>query len=178
MEFDLPILFGLHVHTAQLYIEPPQPPFPPPYLGSYTRALLVSQDWRHHFVTTMVITQLLQYWCSTPTGERCDFGFDPLWNLKILIASSQRGVYFHSPSVPLHYLHPLVLFLDNLTFISHYSSAFHPLSIPFYALIFPHLSFPFVLPLSSPFVLPFSSPLNSLSLPLGPPSFFPRSFHV
>ncbi len=40
-------------HTAQLYWLRPSnsyPP-PPPHLGSYTRALLVSQDRRHLFVT-------------------------------------------------------------------------------------------------------------------------------
>ncbi len=38
---------------AQLYslVETPQPPPPPPHVGSYSRALLVSQDRRHLFVT-------------------------------------------------------------------------------------------------------------------------------
>jgi hypothetical protein len=48
MELDLRSLFGLHVYTVQLYslAETPSPPF-----GSNLRALLVSQDRRHLFVT-------------------------------------------------------------------------------------------------------------------------------
>jgi hypothetical protein len=56
MEVDLQSSFGLHVTwCAQLYSlgETPQPPPPPntPHLDSYTRALLVSKDRRHLFVT-------------------------------------------------------------------------------------------------------------------------------
>jgi hypothetical protein len=55
MELDLQSLFVLHVHCAQLYslAETPQPAPPPipPHLGSYTRALLFSQDRRHLVVT-------------------------------------------------------------------------------------------------------------------------------
>jgi hypothetical protein len=46
MEFDLQNLFGLLCTLAMT----PQLP-PPPQFGSYTRALLVSQDRRHLFVT-------------------------------------------------------------------------------------------------------------------------------
>ncbi len=49
MELDPQSLFGLHVHcTAFSLAETPQSPLPP-HLGSYTRALLVSQDGRHLF---------------------------------------------------------------------------------------------------------------------------------
>ncbi len=50
MKLDLQSLFRLHV-PMQLYslAETPQPL--PPLLGSYTRALLVSQDRQHLFVT-------------------------------------------------------------------------------------------------------------------------------
>ncbi len=52
MELDLQSLFGLHVQwcTAVLIGWDPATPPPPPYLGSYTRALLVSQDRWHFFV--------------------------------------------------------------------------------------------------------------------------------
>jgi hypothetical protein len=51
MELDLQSLFGLL--CAQMYsmAEIPQLPPLPPHLGSYTRALLVSKDRRHLFVT-------------------------------------------------------------------------------------------------------------------------------
>jgi hypothetical protein len=49
MELDLQSLFGLHLYLYSL-AESPQLPLPP-HLGSYTRALLVSQDRRHLFVT-------------------------------------------------------------------------------------------------------------------------------
>jgi hypothetical protein len=46
MESDLQSLFGLHVHTAQLYSLAEAP-----HLGSYSRALLVSQDRRYLYLT-------------------------------------------------------------------------------------------------------------------------------
>ncbi len=51
MELDLQSLFGLLRTAVLIGWEPaiPHPP-PPPALGSYTRALLVSQDRRHLFV--------------------------------------------------------------------------------------------------------------------------------
>jgi hypothetical protein len=54
MELDLKSLFGLHVHSCAHWLRPRilTPPSPSPrHLGSYTRALLVSQDRRHLFVT-------------------------------------------------------------------------------------------------------------------------------
>jgi hypothetical protein len=51
---DLKSLFGLHVHSCTHGLRtrnPPPPPTIPPHLGSYTRALLVSQDSRQLFVT-------------------------------------------------------------------------------------------------------------------------------
>jgi hypothetical protein len=53
MELDLQSLFMLHVHSCTNWPETlPATPPPPPHLGSYTRAILVSQDRRHFFVTT------------------------------------------------------------------------------------------------------------------------------
>ncbi len=49
MELDLQSLFGLHMHSCNYWLRPRNPL--PPHLGSYTRALLVSQDGRHLFVT-------------------------------------------------------------------------------------------------------------------------------
>jgi hypothetical protein len=53
IELDLQSLFGLLRIQLNSLAETPQPSPPPlpPYLGSYTRALLVSQDRRHLFVT-------------------------------------------------------------------------------------------------------------------------------
>jgi hypothetical protein len=49
LELDLQSLFGL-LCTAVLIGSDPAPP-PPPHFGSYMKALLVSQDRRHLFVT-------------------------------------------------------------------------------------------------------------------------------
>ncbi len=49
MELDLQSLIGLHVHCTAVLIGWDLAT-PPPHLGSYTRALLVSQDRRHLFV--------------------------------------------------------------------------------------------------------------------------------
>ncbi len=54
MELDLQSLFGL-LYTPVLIGWDPATPRLPPHLGSYTRALLVSQDRRHLFVTPMKI---------------------------------------------------------------------------------------------------------------------------
>jgi hypothetical protein len=51
VELELKSLFGLHVHSCTHWPRPRNPPPPHPHLGSYTRALLVSQDRRHLFVT-------------------------------------------------------------------------------------------------------------------------------
>ncbi len=56
MELDLWSLFGLQctaVGTHWLIPRNSRPPPLPPHLGSYTRALLVSQDRRHLFVTPL-----------------------------------------------------------------------------------------------------------------------------
>jgi len=52
MELDLQRLFGLHVYRTAVLIgrDPATPPLSP-HLGSNTRALLVSQERRHLFVT-------------------------------------------------------------------------------------------------------------------------------
>jgi hypothetical protein len=49
---DLQSLFGLHVHSCVHLLRPRITL--PPHLGLYTRALLVSQDRRHLFVTPWV----------------------------------------------------------------------------------------------------------------------------
>ncbi len=52
MELDLQSLFGLPVHSCTHWLRPPQPPYPHPlYLGSHTKALLVSQERQHILVT-------------------------------------------------------------------------------------------------------------------------------
>jgi hypothetical protein len=52
MELDLHTLFGLQVHSCTHWLRPRNiPPHLRQHLGSYTRALLVSQDRRHLFVT-------------------------------------------------------------------------------------------------------------------------------
>ncbi len=50
MELDLQSLFGL-LFTAVLIGLDPAKPLLPPHLGSFSKALLVSQDRRHLFVT-------------------------------------------------------------------------------------------------------------------------------
>jgi hypothetical protein len=50
MELDLQSLFGLHVHSCTHWLRPRNPHPLPLHLGSYTMALLVSQDKRHLFV--------------------------------------------------------------------------------------------------------------------------------
>ncbi len=50
MELDLQSLFGLLFTAVLIGWDPATPPLPP-HLGSYTRALLASQDRRHLFVT-------------------------------------------------------------------------------------------------------------------------------
>jgi len=47
---DLQSLFELDVHSCTHWLRPRNPT--PPHLGSYTRALLASQDKRHIFVTS------------------------------------------------------------------------------------------------------------------------------
>ncbi len=49
-------LFRLHAHICTLWLRPRHPP-PPPHLGSYTRALLVSKDRRHLFVRGVTKSQ-------------------------------------------------------------------------------------------------------------------------
>ncbi len=61
IELDLQSLFGLLVHSCTHWQRPANPPPPTPHsvitphLGSYTGALLVSQERRHIFVTSWVV---------------------------------------------------------------------------------------------------------------------------
>ncbi len=59
MELDLQSLFRL-LCTVLIGWDPTTPPPPPPHLGSYTRALLVSIDRGHLFVTPCSIFKLLR----------------------------------------------------------------------------------------------------------------------
>ncbi len=60
MKSDLQILFGLHVYSCTHWLSPRNSPFPP-YLGSYTSALLVSQGRRHLFGTPCWSSYLLVF---------------------------------------------------------------------------------------------------------------------
>jgi hypothetical protein len=51
MELDTKVHFGSCVQLYSLAETPQLPPYPPAFGLIYTRALLVSQDRRHHFVT-------------------------------------------------------------------------------------------------------------------------------
>jgi hypothetical protein len=51
MDLDLQSCFGLHLYSCTHWLRLRNPPPPHPHLGSYTRALLVSQDRRHLCVT-------------------------------------------------------------------------------------------------------------------------------
>ncbi len=53
MELDIQSLFGLNVNSCTHWPRLHPPPISP-HLGSYTRALLVSQDKRHLFVTPWI----------------------------------------------------------------------------------------------------------------------------
>jgi hypothetical protein len=53
MELDLQSLFGAPVYSCTHWLRPRNSALPP-HLGSYTRALLVSQDRRHLFVTPWI----------------------------------------------------------------------------------------------------------------------------
>ncbi len=70
MELDLISLFGL-LCTAVLIGWNPRTPAPPPHLGSYTRALLVSQDRRQDFVTPDKV--------RLHTGDIGDLSSTPHW---------------------------------------------------------------------------------------------------
>ncbi len=59
MKLDLQSLFGLHVHSCTHWLRPRNPL--PSLLGSYTRALLVSQDRRHLFVAPPGSDPSVQY---------------------------------------------------------------------------------------------------------------------
>jgi len=67
MEFDLQVLFGL--------LQPPHPP----HLGSYTRAMSVSQDRRHLFVTLLhfMLLKILSHWFQVPEGRSMQRPYKP-----------------------------------------------------------------------------------------------------
>jgi hypothetical protein len=57
IELHLQSLFGLHVHTCTHWLRS-RSPLPPPHLGSYSRALLVSRDRRNLFAQSRQSAQL------------------------------------------------------------------------------------------------------------------------
>jgi hypothetical protein len=67
MELDLQSFFGLNAHSCTHWPRPhkPLPQYPFPHLVSYTRALLVSQDRRHLFVTPDAYYVSTETLCST-----------------------------------------------------------------------------------------------------------------
>ncbi len=72
MALGLQSLFGLLRTAVLIGWDPAIPPLPP-HLGSYTRALLVSQDRRHLFVTPCF--NLSPYHCTDcPSGFGCETG--------------------------------------------------------------------------------------------------------
>jgi hypothetical protein len=85
MELDLQSLFGLHVYSCTHWLRPSIPPPPiPTHLGSYTRALLVSQGRRRLFVTPLapgiLYNQSLFQWAT--------YGREEKMSLTLALASS------------------------------------------------------------------------------------------
>jgi hypothetical protein len=90
MESDLQSLFGLHVHAQlSLLAETPQPPASLKHLGSYRRALLVSQDRDSSLWPLMIRT----YW-----KRKLWLMFVTAWILQIIVA------IFNSVAACFHYL--------------------------------------------------------------------------
>ncbi len=83
MKLNLQSLFGLHGHSCTHWLRSRTPPLPfPSHLGSYTRALLVSQDRRHVFVTPCYqVLHSNRYWDTFCENQCCGSGircfFDP-----------------------------------------------------------------------------------------------------
>ncbi len=110
MELDLQSLFGLLVTwCTQLYslAETPQPP-PPPHLDSSTRALLVSQDRRHLFMTPWYLPPQLEHttqlclwsrdmgWkgrACTPNPHQAGMILPSSWNVSQKVATATLCVY-------------------------------------------------------------------------------------
>ncbi len=107
---DLQSLFGLNVHTCTHWLRPRNPP---PHLGSYTRALLVSQDRRHFFVTPCFPVIAQKYWRKARLSERGLFlpAFSPMFEeiTSWAVELGQRKLYSFfilMLSLPLHYIPP------------------------------------------------------------------------
>jgi hypothetical protein len=95
MKLDLQSLFGLHVHSYTLWMRPP-PPRHPPLKGSYTRALLVSQDRRHLFVTPCSLLSVEQVHVPLAVVSRNQPGpgkssYGIRWRRKVILPNLQRG---------------------------------------------------------------------------------------
>jgi hypothetical protein len=74
MELDLESLFGLLVHCCTHWLRPRNTP-PPPAFGSYMRALLISQDRQHLFVTPWKIqTDKEVHWLPLDRGGKGEGG--------------------------------------------------------------------------------------------------------
>jgi hypothetical protein len=98
MEFDLQSFFGLRVPSCMYSLaelRPRNPPTLPPHFGLYTRALLVSQDRRHLYVTPLGLAELqLQHpWVQSqkpPTQWNLKAVDETVPGIKLKILSSQK----------------------------------------------------------------------------------------
>ncbi len=70
MELDLQSLFGLLCSNTYWLRPRISPPPPAPHLGSYTRALLVSRDRRHLFVTPSPLSLNRTCKCCRPKKKK------------------------------------------------------------------------------------------------------------
>ncbi len=101
MELDLQSLFELHVHSCSRWLRDRNPPPSSPQLGSYTRALVVSQDRWHLFVPSWVVGTTSLEWSAWV--ERVKWGRrapppSASWaeNTVNIERTRERG-YLHSP---------------------------------------------------------------------------------
>ncbi len=78
MEVDLQSLFGLLFTAVLIGCDPATPPLPP-HLGSYTRALLVSQGRQHLFVTFCLHTAYTGYTNCSLMRQRAGPTWRPAW---------------------------------------------------------------------------------------------------
>jgi hypothetical protein len=93
MELDLQSIFGLQVHRCTHWLRPRNPNPPPlpllPHFGSYKRALLVSQDRRHLFVTPCLILTggSAHLWKQRSVKQKLTIGIS-LYLFRILVGLS------------------------------------------------------------------------------------------
>ncbi len=90
MELDLQSIFGLLCTAVLIGRDPATLPLLP-HLGSYIRALLVSQDRRHLFVTPLIeINKQLYYLCLkyVPSGH-----WPELCNISYIVACGNVSIF-------------------------------------------------------------------------------------